>query len=101
MVHSSVLPPQGFAGAFSPLNIARIRLPKMTINPAARNQEPDRRNDMAHVVLGRIIEVPPRHSLEAEDEHAEVQHVEADEEKQPADLACRSLYILPVILGNQ
>jgi hypothetical protein len=40
MVHSSVFPPHGFAGAFLPLKIDRIKFAKMMMRPIARNQDP-------------------------------------------------------------
>ena len=52
----------------------------------ARNHDPDGRDHMVRMVLRRVIEVPSRHPLEPEDEHAEVKDVEADKEIQPADL---------------
>ena len=39
---------------------------------------------MARVILGRIVEVASRHPLVAEDEHAEIEDIEADKEIQPA-----------------
>ena len=47
---------------------------------------PHRRDHVIRVILRRIIEIPSRHSLEPEDEHAEIEDIEADEEIQPADL---------------
>ena len=40
IVHSRDFPPQGLAGAFSPLNRALIKLPNMIIRPAASIHEP-------------------------------------------------------------
>ena len=41
---------------------------------------------MVHLVLGRIIKITPRHTLKAENEHAEIKNVEADKQIEPADL---------------
>src|SRR5208282_6800530 len=42
---------------------------------------------MACKVLRGIIEIPARHPVEAEDKHAEIEQVESDENKQPADFS--------------